>query len=467
MFRKGKRNIQIWRIWAEGKEVITQWGMEGGKFQETVDVPGPKGKPDTKAYIDPKQSARNLVIRNVEARAKRGYSLLEKDTKISKELKEKLNEVRQENSITFEGPLPHNTAFSKPINSINQSKLEKVEDNLIWTMKINGMCHIISKDMDEKVWIQKRGKLEIENDKYPHLVKEFDKLLPRESIVLAELYSGPGKTMADFKKMQSIANSLTDRAISIQKKIGLVKAYVFRTPFWEVYNMEIGITNAEWLEHLEELNDGPNGILKMEFVKGLIIFEGTIDEAIREAGEEGFEGWVVYLKDRDLGKNHLNFLGNPDRPIGCWKVKNEEEDDFIAVWEPKGIPEHCGTKCLMPNLKARQESVSSGKCSVCKKPLKSSGTYGSGKNRKRVGSISLYQIDQNGVKQYICECSSGLTDKEKSDIAKIESFTEVVKIAYQARGYIRKGDDSNALTHPRYISVRKDKDLDECKNPEL
>jgi hypothetical protein len=488
MVREGKKHTQVWQAWVDGEKVITQWGVLGGKIQETVDIPGPKGKPDTKAFVNSKQAARNQIIRDVVLKAQRGYKLEnEVDGEIKEQLNKELSDVTCNNKITFDGPLPQNISFSKPVNSIPAERIIKNEKKKAeniggsyydWTVKINGMCHLVTKDAHGTVWIQQRGKLNIENTKYPHLIEEFEALLPPKSIMLCELYIGRGYTAEDFSNMQSIANSLPERAIKMQKKLGLVKAYIFRIPAWKGVMDEDTTLNAIWLSRILRLNNGKKdpempygvqlGFSDTDFIRPIIRYTNiTYKKALELCREEGFEGWVIYKRDQPLGDKSISFLGNPDRPPVCWKVKPNKEDDFVAIWDPNGIGEHCSTKCRIPDLKNQLEQTRTGKCCICGKRLQSNGSYGTGKNMKSVGSISLYQYGNDGIKRYICEVGSGLTDRQKRKIASEKIFIGVLEIGYQDRKFITRGQDTNALIFPKVLRIRRDKELNECIHNEV
>jgi hypothetical protein len=492
--REGKNHVQMWRGWVDGDQVVSQWGTKDGKLQETIDIPGGKGKKGTKAYITPEDSALNDLVRDVKKKTQKGYEIVKGPSRgpFADMLAEELGDVTKATEITFDGPLPNNVAFSKPQNSVEPKKLMKLAARepgsegvggppLAWTVKKNGMCYIVSKDWGGRVWIQSRGKLIVENDKFPHLVTDFENFLPTGSIVLCEFIVGKGNTKSDFKAMQQISNSLVDRAKEMQEELGWVEAYLFRVPFWNGENMEAERPCSVWLELLNQLIDGwyayesPPGMAEedqigtaqLEFIHGLAISDDSYEEAIEEMERFGYEGWVVYDCWGSLGPKHLSFLGQPDRPNVCWKVKRALEDDFIALWEPDGNGEHCTSKCHIPDQKGAQDQTRTGKCCVCGKRLKSNGTYGTGKNSKRVGTLSLYQYGSDGVKRYICEVSSGLTDEQKQQIADEGFCVDVAMVGYQDRGYVSQGDDSNALTHPKVIQFREDKDLNECINEEL
>jgi hypothetical protein len=486
MRRQAKKNVQVWRGWVNGDETIFQWGAVDGKMQQTIDIPGARGKAGTKAWVSADQAAVDKLIREVTTKAKKGDKLMnELKGAIAKPLAIDLQAFEATEQISFDGPLPPNVCFSKPVNSIPDERVRKMcgqmgegvyagGPRVEFTVKINGMCHLITKDRQGDVWIQKRGKLEIENEKYPHLLEEFDAILPRGSMFLCEFFVGNGRSRKDFADMQSIANSLPDRAIKMQKKIGLVRAYVFRNPFWKFAEIEHTTLCSIWLDSIEALIDGyPDesraggvqpGFSDSEFVQGVIRVGSDYEEVMAELEEEQYEGYVMYRCDKPLGDKYVSFLGQPDRPAVCWKIKLEREDDFIAEWDPEGLGTHCSRKC---SVKDQHKETKTGKCSDCGKKLQPSGAFGSGKNLKRVGSLSLFQLTAEGTKQYICEVSSGLSDKERTSIAKDGMLIDVANVAYQDRSYISKGEETNALFLPRIIGFRKDKELMECVNEEL
>ena len=491
--RQGKNNVQVWRGWAHEDEVVSQWGVKDGKIHQTIDIPGPKGRKGTKAFIPADQAAFDQLVRDIKKKAQHGYELVKRPTRgpLADALLKELVGVIKATEIDFQGALPPNVSFSKPVNSVTPQKLMKLAARasqgvggppLAYTIKRNGMCYIVSKDEQGRVWIQSRGKLLVENEKFPHLVPEFDVLLPEKSIALCEFYVNNGKSKNDFKAMQQISNSLVARALAMQEELGQVQAYVFRMPFWRGKNLEEAQPCTVWLQLLDALIDGwyahdppPGqdngedqvGTAHLEHTHSLEIFDLSYDEAIEEIDLEGYEGWVVYDCWNSLGEKHISFLGQPDRPDVCWKVKRSLEDDFIALWDPLGDGEHCTSKCRVPDQKSLATQRHTGKCCVCGKKLKPNGSWGTGKNKERVGTLSLYQIGSDGVKRYVCEVSSGLTDELRQQIADEGYCIETAIVGYQDRSYITQGADSNALTHPKVLGFRNDKDLKDCVNEEI
>jgi hypothetical protein len=491
MQREGKNHTQVWKSWVDGEEVVSQWGVLDGKMQETVDIPGAKGKKGTKGWISPEKAAFDQLVRDVKKKAQAGYEIIVKPSggPFASALEKELGGVTKAKEIDFSGALPNNVSFSKPQNSVEPQKLMKLASRdpaefytvggppLAWTVKKNGMCYVCTKDSRGRVWVQSRGKMIVENDKYPHIVEELEEFMPKKTILLCEFYVGEGKDKGDFKAMQSIANSLVDRALEMQKELGLVHAYVFRVPFWKGANMEKTKACTMWLQFLEMLIDGwpdpvmPDGIQRgfadYDFLHGLAISDDSYEEALEEMEEYGYEGYVVYDCWHSLGEKHISFLGQPDRPDVCWKVKRQLEDDFVGIWDPTGQGEHCTSKCRIPDMKSAQDQSRTGRCCVCGKKLKPNGTFGTGKNKERVGTLSLYQHGPDGVKRYICEVSSGMTDKQKQAIADEGFCIEVVQVGYQDRSFISLGDDSNALTFPKVLQFRTDKDLNECVSEDV
>lgn len=482
MHQAGKKHTLVWRSWIDGERIITQWGTLGGRLQQTIDIPGSKGKEGSKAWINPEQSALNTLSRQVTKRCKRGYLL---ETELSEGLKTLLKaeiaDVRFGEEINFSGPQPHNLCFSKPVNSINYARLLKLSKSrstygpkILWTVKVNGMMHIVSKDDKGRIWIQSRGKMIVCNEKYPHLVEQFGYVLPPRSIMLAEFYMGEGKKRKDFNLMQRIANSLPDEAMRKQRELGLVQAYVFRIPFWggtEREETAHNICNLNFIDDLthgldnKQLAKGHKCLGDCDHIRGLDIYDDTIEVLLKKLQLRQYEGYVIYQLDAPLGKQAYNFQGKPDRPPVCWKYKPSLEDDFIAFWDRAVFPSHCSSKCGYKTQGERIKSLEEGICTVCGKALKPDGSWGSGKNRERIGAISLYQYDKHGILQYISDCS-GMSDKIREEMTHT-SWPRVVNVIYKERSYISAGDDSNALFHPSFERFRDDKPPDECINKEL
>ena len=448
---------RLWRIKVVGDRVIKEQGVDGGKMTRTTDIPGSKGKEGTRSYITPEKQALLIRSRLIKRQRMRGY-VERGETPIT--------------DINLEGPQPSCLRFSKPVNHVSFEEMgEMIGDpdqlaHALWTLKLNGFCHVITR-VANKIYIQTRNKMRDDAAKYPHLVQEMFEFLPHKSVVLAELYMGHGETEADRKAMQAISNSAAKVAISKQKEMGLVQAYVFRIPIWEGIHIEGHMTCEEWIDLLQCLPVTEN-IYTLESKRM------TLARAREELLRISSEGFVAYLPGGILGKASFNFRGTEDRPKFCWKLKRAQveggrsgEDDFVAYWDPDRDGMHCTAACHHPSRASVSQSELARRCVLCGKKMAADGTWGSGRLRGKVGSLSLYQEDHNGVTQYISDVSSGLTDGLRKSLADYAKYPLVVQVKYDARGYVRRGDDSNALTNPRFVCIRKDKDEVEITNEDL
>ncbi len=447
----GKGKPRIWRIWVEGDRVFTEYGSQGGKMVPTEDVPGSKGKKGTKAYISPEEQAALVMERKVKRQRARGYVGLDEEPV---------------SDIEWDGPLPSSLRFAKPINNAPKGFLEENAEKILWTPKKNGMCHLVTR-IGPRIYIQTRDKMHDVGDWFPHLKREFFDVMPSMSIVMAEIVVGRGRTKKDFLAMGSISRSKAERAQLIQRDNGGVNAYIFRVPFWRGVHLEADVSCAGLLEHMAKLPE-------TEHISAAPVFQGNYKEVCKELLKRRYEGFVGYLAKGVYGDESYNFKGREDRPKVAWKLRLSQvqggratEDDFVACWNPAGKGMHCSSSCHYPSTGDQSESESLGRCGVCKKKLVPDGTWGTGRYMEKVGSLSLYQYDEEGVSQYIGDVSSGLTAADKTKLADPELYPLCVRVSYKDRDYVTDGGRSNALAHPTFEGVRKDKEWTECVNPDL
>jgi ATP-dependent DNA ligase len=439
--RLGRGQERYWMIDLRKDTVITSWGaVVDGKHREhgnTEDKVQPKGKENTKAFMSAKENAVFTHDRAIRKKMEEGYVELGLDGKPL------LGGAADE--ILHDQRLPKNLCFSKPKNSVADSVVAKLdsEKRSIYTRKVNGMMVVAHIMTDGTPCIYSR-RMDPVTDKFPHLVRALKELgIPPRSILLFEAWRGEGNTKKDMALIQEIMNSDSDLAISKQIETGWAHFYLFRVPILDGEHLESKYTNGVNILTIE--NAFTDRFLEYEdheagkFLSALEVYGGVDDkEAMRFASEHDFEGWVVYDKDASLGDKSFCFTGKPDRPSCCFKRKKSEEDDFIAYFYPER-----GTK---------------------ERPM---GSYGTGKNRTRVGTLSLYQLNSAGVEVYICEVGSGFSDEQRSEWALRGKWPKVVQVEFEERFYKSAGDKTNALQLPRLSQVREDKGPGECINLEL
>lgn len=222
-----------------------------------------------------------------------------------------------------------------------------------------------------------------------------------------------------------------------------MKFYLYRIPFWKGEHLESTYT-------CEQLADMIDNSLSDKFigyrdpaVKGQFLFtlekvDGLTTQQLRELAEsEGYEGWVCYQKSAIIGDYSYSFDGKAHRPACAFKVKPAQTDDFRAYWDPDKSSDD--------------------------RPL---GSWGTGKNMGKLGTLSLYQLNKQGEEVYISDCS-GFTDEERERLGKIKKWPICVEVKFDSRFYKTQGDKTNSLDFPRYQRERIDKGTEECIDEEL
>lgn len=460
--KHGRTGERYWQIGFEadpGKPVetiVTAWGaiLKSGKHKEhgrTKDRPGPKGKRGTKAFMSAQDNACFHADRAIRKKAEEGYVEVGLDGRPMVGGPLEIPEVKY-NEIDLSKPLPKNLCFSKPVNSINEERIQKLSEKgkLIYTRKVHGQMVIAHITSDESIILYSR-RMDDLTAHFPHLVNTLRALkMPADSIMLFEAFLGEGKKQNDFERVGAVMRSKPERATKLQQDEGWMKFYLFRIPVWKGNYIEQEYTCEELLYLIENgladifINHREAVVGKkeeeMQVIYPVEIFEGSYAEALAIAEEEGYEGWVAYVRDGCLleekkvqGKieqvnKSFSFHGKPDRPACCFKIKADQEDDFIARWDPdNGV-----------------------------------GTWGTGKNTGKVGTLALYQYGDGPEEIYCCEVGSGLTDAQRGDLADPELYPMVVQIRFQERKFISEGAKSNALILPRVAAFRDDKGTPEC-----
>ena len=437
---------RFWMIDVKDNTVSTIWGditEDGSRNQhgETADTKECKGKVGTKAFVTAADNAQFHYSRLIKKKMDEGY------VEVGLDGRPLLGEV--ENVIDHVRSLPKNLCFSKPKNGVKEDAINQLDFEMrsIYTRKVNGMM-IVAHVMEDGTAELYSRRMDIMTEHFPHLVDALgpDGLnIPPKTIMLFEGFLGQGSTKRELIQVQSVMRSLTDRAIALQKESGQwVKFCLLRLPFLRGEHLEGKMTMGKLINAME--NDlaekfiqyrDPN--VKGQFLFTMDVFTGTAAEAQLLTTRYGYEGWVGYDKELILGDKSYSFTGKPDRSNGCFKLKPDEEDDFIAYWNPD---------------KATKD-----------RPM---GSWGSGKNQERVGTLSLYQIGASGTEVYICEVGNGISDKARGELCEDTNlFPITVQVKFEERFYISQGDKTNALHLPRVLMIRADKAPSECVNSDL
>jgi len=441
----GRSGIRYWTIFLEFEQIHTSWGsFDDGlysQYGETDDIPGPKGKPNTKAFKTAEENAQFCYDRLIRKKKEEGY------VEVNIETGEPLEPVDETaNVILWDRPLPKNLCFCKPKNSVSESHVQKLysRSDLILTRKINGLTVVAQIGDKRKIRLFSR-RMDSVTDHFPQLVEALDWMnvsFLDQTVLLFEGYFGEGNTQEEFEAVQGVMNSKPERALELQQRDGWIKFYLYRVPILNGIEIEKTHSCRDQIETIETFSHGFETFCFhrrkygrfLETVRCIDIDPEDIKQTILERGWEGFVG---YQASGTFGDYSYSFHGKPDRPSCSFKIKPEFEDDFVVFWEPD---------------KSTKEFPR--------------GTWGSGKNSKSIGAVSLYQYNTKGELVYICD-TSAFTDEKRARLESITSWPICARVKYTNRSFISRGRKTNALLFPRFDEMRTDKTVEECVREEL
>lgn len=430
--------IQQWKIWVEenGKsglpEVWVEHGLEDGKKQTTHDIIYEGVNKNKINETTPLQQAFLVMERKIIKQKEKGYS------------DNKNNLINKNSLIDFSKRFPKELCFYKPKNSLPENKIKSLK-NPVYTVKRDGMMHIIRKSQSFGVEIYSR-RMDLVTEKYPHIVKVL-KDIPYEFILLGEIIlDKDGKD--DFNGVSQICRSDTDKAIEKQKELGWVKYYVFDIAFIGLDSKRLNLlTNNIYIDRLNVFEDNIGCYLKNDnfvllceilnysndITKGPIqkrCNNKTHEQALQEVKERGLEGIVVWDANGKMNNGECFTLnGKAYRPNVLWKSKPKYEDDFIVRFDPKN------------NI----------------------GEYGTGKNKGKVRSVHLYQLDDSGNEVFLAKCGGGLSDEQR-DFYTTAEYPRVWRVEYDSIQ-----PKTGSLRFPVFNvdrTLNNDKNIKECNMSE-
>jgi len=437
--RTGK--VRVWRIGADGDQVITEFGELGGKFQRVVDtaIAVNVGKAN---YRSPELVAQDMVERQIELKTREGYLPPSE---------------KRDTEFTWD-TLPESLRFYKPDNDLS-AKLEKLleKGEAFLARKRDGDMMVWVVNDERQVQAYSRTMLRCHDKepgvpwevRYPEVAAEIaDMDLPPRTILLGEMV--PPSEKDDFKYVSRVVKSLSEKSLALQREHGFLQFYVWDIAFFGGEPMCRTRPVRDRYDLIFELvNLGSSALVPVEFLSAeeFSAVEESTDAptynpskgrvwncAAAMAHENGWEGFVVVDPNGIYGDKAFNLRGKVDRPgTACGKLKPTFSDDFIAVWAPET----------------------------------GDGSYGTGKYQGKVGSIQLYQLNTEGTLLPISEVGNGFTEADLAALSDPTLYPMVLEVEYDSRTYMSEGADTNALRFPRFLSVRHDKSIAECVNPRL
>ncbi len=413
--RTGK--TKVWSAWVVAKgesgfpEINYEWGMINGKKQHTIDAIK-KGVNEGKANeTTPLQQACLEIERKAKKKSEEGY-VKALDTVDS-----------QEQTIDFSKPFPKELCFYKPRSNIDDKKLENLEKDkrAMYSIKEDGQMYIVRKSKAFGVEIYSR-RMELETDKFPHLIKSFEKLA--DGIILLGEMTLPGydNHLKAFRDVSSICRSDTKKALNRQLEFGETVYKVFDLAF---YNHKCWLTGANYKRRYIQV-EFLTLMCKSKYINPVKMLYMTHAEAMQYVEDNGIEGLVIWDADGIMEDGEgFTMTGKSYRPNVLWKSKPKYEDDFIVKFNPnKGI-----------------------------------GEYGKGKNNSKVKSVHIYQLDNNENEIYLGKCGGGLSDKQR-DFYTTATYPRVWCIEYDSIQ-----PKTGSLRFPVFVKDRTlsgDKNVNEC-----
>ena len=442
---------QVWKIGVDKndpKTYIVIWGLVDGAQQETSDTPGTCGVVGHLDYQTAEQYVYFCIDREIRKKKEHGY--------IEYINGEPVSEVSS--SIDFSLPLPKNLCFYKPKKEISEKNLLALhkKGRAIWTLKRDGMMHIIVKNGDMSIYSRR---MDLVTEKFPHIVETLNKLdLPDKTILLGEMCLLNEKGKDNFKAVSQICRSDVDLSLGYQgikpfpkrregnEVLGKISYYVFDVAFYDGVDLIstqpvrnrlallrtmfsklndklfINTGRKATVEHLKIENKNRDDLLKFHYIGPLKIYKTDAMNDIQLAKDLKAEGFVVMDADMCYGDKAYSFDGKAQRPDGIFKRKPKYEQEFFI------------TEVYI----------------------------GSGRNRGRLGGFEIAQIHPDTNEQINCgKCGGGFSDDQRIEFwnDRENLVGKTIKVEFDSRQPPKDGVYS--LRFPVFLGFA-DKEIEEC-----
>lgn len=420
---KGKKSADlVWEIEQRGDTYITRHGILGGVIQEFSDRPGDKGKPGTKAYVDPESNCKFNLEREVRKKLEHGYVEYVNEEPVAEQI----------SSLDFAGFLPKNFAAYKPQTSIEPVVLEKLHKTgqAFYSRKYDGFCHILVHQ--ESGWEIYSRRVDLVSDLFPRHIQQLSDLEIGDvgTILVGEMVCQK-EGRDDFKSLSRICRSDPPEARRLieEKECPEPTFFVFDALYWEGKDLK-EVAYGERLKLWKGIN--------LELVRPVEFHEVNPDNWQKVAKEEGWEGFVVTDGKSVPGEKFYSFNGDPKRPKGHHKLKPVYEEDVVIFAASEGTGKRLGG---IGAVHVKQIHPDTGEWFYC-------GKVGSG----------FKDVDLDELEGLFAELDLPIVKKDK-DVEKMELDGEglvcMVEFGERLAG-------TQKFRFPVYIRLRDDKKPKEC-----
>ncbi len=425
----------VWMIQQDGESYSTKHGILDGKLQLNTDTPGPKGKEDTKAYMNAVDNCAFHVSREIRKKTEAGYI-------------EYINGVPQQKRITkiaFDTHLPKVFTGYKPQQNIDHLKLKRICEGgrARYSRKMNGMCHYaVHQSWGWEIYSRRMDKV---SGNFPLHIEALKGKFPVGTILVGEMVCmierDGDDPLDDLNTVARICRSDAEKARNLVKwgEVPEPNYIVFDMLYYD--GMPLSQTSydkrsALWRGEFPEFRERKDG----DVIAAVDFYDVKHDTWEEYAVEREWEGFVVTDGNSVPGDKFFSFNGKAKRPNGHHKLKPVFEADVVVF----------------------------------------AAKYGTGKRKDGAGSVFCKQIDPNTGKWfYTGGAGSGFTDEtlaelqvmlKKHDLPIVKKDTDAEKMNIQNdKGFviaIEYGDRTpgkNKCQFGVFKRFRNDKPKEECE----
>lgn len=444
--RKGKAPL-VWMIKQDGERYFTQHGQLDGAMQENTDIPGSKGKEDTKAYVNALDNCAFHVTREIRKKKEKGYVEYVDGEPTEQQITE----------MSFDDYLPKNFCAYKPQTNIKPASLEKLHKKGLarYTRKYDGFCTLMVHH--NWGWEVYSRRMDVITDHFPKHVEQLEAIewLKPGTIVIGEMLCMKPNGLDDFKATSRVCRSKTPeslalRSTSVNEETGEEMPPECPEPVFIIFDMLY--LNGEDLQNKTyderainwKINFPTTQTRGSELIVGVDYFNIAPDTWESFAKGQGWEGFVVTDGSAKLGEKAYNFSGKPKRPLGSHKLKPVYEADVVVYAGLRGTGKHIGGA---GSVFVKQIHPDTGEWFDC-------GKVGGGWSHEALADMNRYLAD------YDLPIIEKMGEAKKLDFKELTGFT--IEIEYSERQ-----PGTNKFRYPQFQRFRFDKGPEECEAQRL
>ena len=428
---KNKKTL-VWKIKQEGEKYTTQHGMIDGAQQEFSDVPGCKGKENSKAYVNAIDNCAFHISREIRKKQENGYIefINGQPTSI------------QVTSLDFNECLPKNFTGYKPQTSIEPAALEKLHKagKARYTRKYDGNQVIAYRN--NYSWDIYTRRMDLTTERYPKHIEALDKTSFGPGTILeCEMVVFDKNNVDDFKAISRLGRSDPEvaRKLIEDGEVNEPNLIVFDILFYDGSDLKASSYDnrrAILEKHIEQLGT-PDSEEKYNIIDLSRLYNVNPGNWEKIAKEKGWEGFVVTSGDLAFGDKFFGFDGSPQRPKGSWKLKPVYEEDINVYAAVEGNGKRLGKIGALLSSQRHPETGEWFK----------TGGVGSGTTDN----------DLDVLEKLFKENNLPIYKSEKEDKAELGNKGIPCMIECSARQ-----PGTNKFRFPVFIRIHSDKTPDEC-----